>query len=754
MVTALLLTVFLLLHFVFGESILYPYLAPYRQKLDLPQRLAIGLTLGLAFHLVLAHSFAFILQSYSKSSILACLIALAFVVYSFISKRYQFSLAYISRNGVLVTLLALIIAVVCGIRGHLTDSDNTHIAWMSCIAQNDFYPPALTVNIDYSLSFYHYGIDLLGSSMIAITKAMAWDAISFQVGIGTFLVFLGLFTIVSHFLNGLLVTLGSTLFIFFYTSITALEYFYRYIGSGTFKTFGEFMRGWQNASLPAVGHFPYNAVLVSQNMSFAALSVIAIIIFRTIGRPLRENIPAYIAILPLSFLSYFCYPSYWYPTIAGLGLFALSMCILKINKGHLKINALFSSSYSLNFAILLVIFLIGKFFSFKGGVSFEGINALEFRPSMWWESFYMQFYSYFGFNPNMDSSVNMVRDYVSGKAIPQVHMFSIHTFRNFGFITIMASIFAAMHVYHHKFNNLMYFFLMGLPGLPLPFLFHFILKPSEMYRFPAYSKMVFLIFITIAFFSILKYNSFADKVMNFKPAKYFISFNLILFLIPGMVSISPFLGHTRYQNQELLDSQEKAGVLAMKKLHEQKQIVATTRIFYTFCDVSNVAGFFGIGGQWYKPDLTTRATTIGLLNPLLLRELDVDYILIDKSDRLSRKAVERLSDPLLFKEMLSVNEANPNWHFYKFTDKHGYSDEQIKELEAEYKWVIGTKIAMNYVPLNFGTAQDKKFYISQYKKDIDPTNKELKKEMAKTNIPYAMWLGAQALPANALKQIL
>ncbi len=752
MLTSLLLTAFLLIHFLFGESLLYKYLSPFREKMDLPQRLAIGLGLGIAFHLIFAHSLAFPLQSYSTSSGLALALVMGYLVFALTQKKYKVSFSYITSQGILITLLALLIAICCAIRGHLTDSDNTHIAWMSCIAKNNFYPPALTVDIDYPLSFYHYGIDLIGSSLVTLTKAMPWDAISFQVGIGTFLVFLALYSTVSYFLNGFKTRLGSTLFIFFFTSITSLEYFYKYIGSGSFKTIGDFMRGWQNASLPAVGHFPYNAVLVSQNMSFASLLIFAFILFKTIGRPLKENIPAYVCILPLSFMSYFCYPSYWYPTIAGLGLFALVMFVVKISKGS-KFLSLLKSPYSYNFAIVLGIFFLGKFFSFKHGMSFEGINALEFRPSWFWDSFYMQFYSYFDFNPAQDSTVKMVRDYVSGKAIPSVHLFSIHTFRNFGFITLVACVFAFGQAYYKKYTNLLYFFLLGLPGLPIPFLFHFILKPSETYRFPAYSKMVFLIFVTIAFFSILKHNAGFARVIEWKPTKYLIAFHLLLFMIPGIVSISPFLGHQKYHNHELLDEKEKAGIQAMMAIHQQKEIVATTQVFYTFCDVANVAGFFGVGGQWYKPDYTTRFTVIGLLNPLLLEELDVDYVLIDRSDKLSRKAVERLSDRRLFKEMLSVNEANPDWHFYKFLGASDYTAEQIKALEAEYKWVIGSKIAMNYYPLDFGTKGQKKFYISQYKKDLIDKNKNLKMKIAKSNIPYAMWLGPQALPASAVGKL-
>lgn len=628
-------------------------------------KIATSLPLGFAINIFIAHCLAFITHSYKQASILTLSFVICALIYLIFSKKYSpIKDVNFKKSDLLIIITALLIAISCGIRGNLTDSDNTHIAWDATLVNNNIYPPLLPPNKEIPLTFYHFGIDLSVSSIISNTGAEPWNAISIQVGIGTFMVFMALFVILETFIHQFPLNFICTLFSFFYTSILGIEFFYKYFKVIHTVPLLLFFKHWQNASLPAIGHLPYYAVLISQNLSMCCMFVLIILALR-LDFTKQFTAPVFIPFLFCSFLSNFSYPGFWYPTIAG---FALYFFFWNLNILIQEGAAVFKSPIFRNSLMILFCFAIGKYLSGSGSYDFSGVKAFVFAPSMYWDHFAMQFLSYF--DTKMDGiSIKPVTDFVSGKTIPNVHLFTLTTFRNFGFLTIIATIITIYKVIKKDFDKSLLFYAIAILGLLVPFLFDFIIKPTETYRFPGWSNILLLIFTVVSLVNLLNKGSLLNRIVGFLPIKLVIIFNLLLTVIPGVISILPIFGYFDYLPTDLLNKQQKAALLEMAKIHKTGDVALTTVRHYCMNDIVAVAGYYGVGGQMHKTDDLTRKTGIFLFNPVLLQELKVDYVLVQSDDKVSPLGIERLSDVNLFQEIQAINNLNPKWRFYKFINK-------------------------------------------------------------------------------------
>jgi len=719
-------------------------------------RFVASLTTGLALHIFTAHILALLTHSYKLSAWLSLALALILYLVAQVKKYYSLKelwegfLVSIQSKEIWIIVLALIIAINAGIRGHLTDSDNTHIPWMAGIVLNNVYPPLLPVNQEYSLGFYHYGIDLLCASIFTIAQAMPWDALSMQVGIGAFLVVLSIYALYNYFFNSIKISVLACLFTTFFTAITAVEFVYKFGSKLPELGIINFLYYWQQASLTAIGHIPYCLVLVSQDMGIAPLLLILLVLFCILSESKsytwKNWIIISLPILLLAFIAYFCYDAYWYVTVAGLGLYLAFSCLRLAGKAPQECK-----NRILNLFIFLSIVSIAKYLTFKHGfTSFDGVEALLIQPSLYWDHFLMQFLNFFPVNPN-DPGIKTVTDFVSGKEVLNVHLFTMITFRNFGFLVLVSLLIIAYKLFKKKFDNSFIFACIALPGLVVPFVVEFVLKPTETYRFPAWSAIMLLFFMTIFFVNLVRDSSRLQKLLKPLWIRIIITAHLLFFVIPGIASVVPIFGHVAYSDDSRLTKPQKAALKEIIRIHKPGEIAVTDKLFYWLSDMTNVAGFYGVGGQMYKADMVTRGTVIHLMNPLLLQELGVDYVLVDQSDVLSPIARARLRHKDLFQEITKINELNPNWRFYKFVNNYKFSAEEQVSLNAEYKWIVGSKIGYQFQPLVFG---EKTMYVAQHRKDLVDLIKQEKAAMKTTNIPMAMWLTAEALTTENLAAII
>lgn len=734
MLSIVLFIIFLLVLTLFGETLSKKILIGFDKPLSFYERMPIDFLLGLSMHLTFAHLIAFLTSSYRVSAIISFVLMLGYLLYMVYSKKFALKEFFqnSSQASYLIFVGTLIISIWCAVRGHLTDSDNTHIAWMSSIVRNNFYPPNIPVDKDYSLTFYHYGIDLICSSINSITGLMPWDAISFQVGIGAFMVISSIFCFTKLFISQLSNRIFATLIICFFSSPIAIEFFYKYITKLSEIGFSAFLHHWQNAGLSSVANIPYYLVLISQSMGLAPIIIILFLVFIAEKNNYKANSYIYFSLSLLSFIVYFAYSSFWYPTFVGLILYFAISNIKSFNFKKL-----------INPSLILLSIFLGKFLTLQlGSTNISDVNAIVIQPSLYWDHYAMNFLGYFDFKVD-NNFIKPITDFNSGKTVFAVHLFSLTTMRNFGFIFLLAFALWIYQLYRKSLGFLSVLFLSAIPALIVPFILRYVPKYTEMYRFPSFGTVILVIFIVISCFSLIEEkNNFVYRLQKNTLMKILIIFHLSLLLIPGIIATLPGFSYNQFPSNDLLDNQEKDLLKQLMKYQHSGDVALTNQIFYTFCDFSSVAGFYGVGGQMYKPDWQTRNTAIYLLNPLLLKELDVKYILFYKDDKLSDLALKRLSDQNLFKELIDIHQIHPDYRFFEFNRNKTFSDSELVLLQNEYFWILGTKLGHTFTPL----MNNNQPIVANTKLVLDPLIKQYKTILAKDNIPAAVWLCTQAMP--------
>ncbi len=749
LLSLLLFIVFFTTLIFFGEIFVRKILLSSNRSFSFYERLPMDFLFGLATHIALAHFVAFISNSYKLSAFISFALIASYLLYVILTKKFNPREFFIEANKTtfILTVGTLLISILCGIRGHLTDSDNTHIAWMSSIVRNNFYPPSIPVEKDYFLTFYHYGIDLIGSSIYSITGLMPWDTISFQVAIGAFLVISSVFCFSGLFLLKLSNRLIATFIICFFTCTTAIEFFYKFLPQlSQMGGIYEFLHHWQNAALPAVGNVPYFLVLVSQSMGLSSLLMILVLVYISQSNSYKQNYLIYSAVALLSFTAYFCYAAFWYPTFLGLA----GYLFLKNTRHPAKRSFASDAAQQkflkwtnfLNPIFILVSLFIGKLMTLQfSSTSFNGVEAMIIQPSLYWDHFAMNFLGYFDFQVD-NYMVKPITDFVSGKTIFSVHLLSMTTMRNFGFVFIFATLVAIYKLVMKQKNYLFVLYLSAIPALVVPFIVRFVLKPTETYRFPSWAVVCLVIFSVISILSFIEAeNNLIYKLSRNIFVKIIVIFHILLLTAPGVVAILPNFSYIKYTLDDLLDENEKALVKELMKYQHSGDIALTDKIFYSYCEIVSVAGFYGVGGQMYKPDMETRKTALFLLNPLLLEELNVKYVLIYKDDVLSPIAINRLSDPALFSEIIDIHQVHPDYRFFAFNGSKQYNPEEIASMQSEYKWILGTKFGpgFSYVTNN------NQLVTAQTKQELKPALGYFRTEIAKQNKVAAVWLSTQAV---------
>lgn len=723
---------------LFGRLLVEGYAANNIKEIPSYAKLPINFLIGLGAHLAAAHILAYLIHSYRFSSIISFGLIFLFLLFTVFVRKVSFKQILISfdRKNLLLTIGTLIISIWCGIRGHLTDSDNTHIAWMNTVVSNNIYPPYIPVEKGYSLTFYHYGIDLIGASIRSITGLMSWDAISFQVAIGTFLVISSIFCFNTLFIKKFTNQILATLVICFCTSVTSIEFFYKYISKLSQIGIYDFLHHWQNAGLTSVCDVPYYMVLISQSMGLSSVLVMFILIFIAEKNSYKNNYLIYTSIVLVSFVGYFCYSAFWYPSFIGLLMFFAIRFIFSF-KEQKQVNSL------INLFLIVLSFFLGKTLTLQfSSTSFSGVQALVFEPSLYWDHYAMNFLGYFDFKVDGNLAKPAV-DYNSGKTVYQIYLFSWTTMRNFGYFFIAAVSLLIYKSIKKSLNFSTVLFLSSIPAIAVAFVFRFVPKYTEMYRFPSFGTVCLLMFIVINLVTLIESseNNFCKKILQNKLLGFILIFHLSLLMIPGIVATLPGFSYNRFSSDELLDKQEKKLLEVLMKYHKTGDVILTNKVFYTFCDFSSVAGFYGVGGQMYKPDWQTRQTAIYLMNPILLRELGVNYVLIHKDDKLSQLAINRLKDSNLFRELIEIHNTHRDYLLFQFVNLKQSRSEELAQMQNEYQWIIGSKIGQEFIVLKNNNMP----VTANSKKELEATVEKFRTEVAKQNIAAAVWLSAQAV---------
>ncbi len=681
--------------------------------------------------LLLSHLLSFVTQSAS----LSIKIALVLILIAGFLLRDKVKLPKFNWWDLAVWAFALIVAILMASRDRFWGNpDNFHIPLTASIATNDIYPPILPSSFDVTMANYHYGTDLIGAMFVTLFKVDAINAQTLQVGFDVFLCILALSLLVESLMPSRLQAFLVTLAITFYTSINSLDFFVREITNITNVPIKQFLASWLMMSWTAVAHMTALLRLTCQNsVLFFAFVAITILI----GTLKYKDKNYFIPLLLTGFGVYFTFPAYFY------SLLAIFACLLiwELYQSS-KTKKLISESV-LQSVYMILAFYIGKVLTFTGDFgNSNGLKGLVVAPSLEWINWGKAYIGYF-YDQSYLQGLKAAVDHVHVGYHPIIPLFSSITFREFGFEALVALAIIAYQFYKKTLNYSLLLALSAFASMMVPLLVRFLPREIETIRFLHWSKLALVIFICINAPYIIglllkKFN----KPLWIKIIQVIIVILSVILFIPGIVSTLPMQEFIIFGNQSI-STENRNLVRVLTKIHKTGEICVDTVDFIHGHNISELGGFYGVGGQMFRADKITRGTAITTFNPALLQELHVDYLLVKDSDKLNEKALARIQDPQLFQELPEVQKELGNYRMYKFVAKRQELAPELKaQLMDEYFWIIGCDIGKEYIPMK--DAQGR-FFAAQTKVQAASMKDSIRSNIASQNFICAYWLREQAV---------
>lgn len=685
----------------------------------------LNLATGLASFILLAHLIAGVLQGYALASqiVFYGFILLALIsIYKLGLYKTEVLKTIVDKFDIatgLICLCTLILSSLMYYRDQVfSSSDRIHIALIASAANNDIYPPLSPIGKNFFISDYHFGTDLIGASIKTITGLASFDVISLQIALGAGLGFLAIYTLAEFYLTGRYMSLYASLVIFFYTSINSLEFFFRELTKIFHSNMTLFLSSWLTVSWTSISHNTSQMRLPSQNIAIGLVFVLITLILLYLQSKDRSLLWS---IMPVSFLLCFCYPAFWYP------LFLACFIVVWFNKEK------FSQA-----ALLLGLLYVGKVLCFNHAAGAnEGISTFIFKPSLEWVNWGKSYLNYF-YSTSYLMTLGKSYDPVTASYLFSVPLFSSISFRDFGFSAILASVLFLRKLIKKQNTYFDLIYITACISLTVPFFIQFILRPVETTRFILVAKLLFVFYAFVLLFQLIQENFIKRKLV--KLALILLSIPL---MIPGIVSIIPYapLGILGVKSLNNLD---KSRVRALEKLHHSGEVVLDPKAFEIGSQLSGLAGFYSIGGQSYKSDTKTMDTAMHIMNPLLLHELEVKYVLVYSDTVLSDLARARLNDATLFK---LIDLPQQELKVYEFLIRDLSTIDQA-QYQGEYVWAIGYPDVNDFKLMKLG---DARLFTAAEKKALLETEKQIKQQLSKQYPIQAFWLNRQAVLTSEIK---
>ncbi len=724
---------------------------------SLSSRLAISFAVGAMLEMLLAHGIAHITDSFRLATYITLgVMLLAVIASKVITKAAGIATVTTSASNdglnpaqIATAITALALGLIYGIRDHLFGNpDRAHNANYANIANNNIYPPAMPIDIDFSACDYHYGTHLMGATMKIITGLSAWEAQSIQMGLWVMAFVLASAALIEHYVKSPWLALYGALLITGFTTSGAYIFLIKDGLSFFSYDISVFLLDWIKATWTSISSVNTQLRLGSQNMGLGIfISAILLIIKKLDQEPIKVNDKLYyFTILLLSFGLYFIYPSLYYPLIAALA--ALTAIYL--------LKSLASKNYWSHFkslTITTVIFYIGKILTGTSNSSaIGGIKTLVFALHDKWINWGKPYLLYFSDAGSLQKLSHNI-DPVTGVSMLEIPLWSWISFIDFADLMLVASIIATCMLLKHNFyideklNSSLLFLLAGAASTLASFSIVFLPRPIETTRFLLWGKVCCLVFISIVLMQYAQKQ--LDNWSRYKGAKKIslvvAAVFLTLGLVPGLAAIYP-ASSLNFLGNKSISKEDQALLQDLEKLQKSGDIVLDSRIYEIGATMSNLAGFYSIGGQIYKEDQLTRETALRLMSPRLLSELKVCYVLINPGHTLSEQANKRLSDKELFTEITSITTKHPGYHFYRFNQVNEKLL-QLKEPKQEHIWALVYQSTRTIMP-----AQNKegKLVSASSKEGLSKATADFKHHLAEKEPLVALWIRPQAFPTTIL----
>jgi hypothetical protein len=692
--------------------------------------ISISLISGLSLHILSAHLLAFTVHSYHKALWISLALMLLLILLrikkslptlrsSLPTGTYEYS----------VLLIALLFSAFMTFRDiSFGTPDRIHFTLIASITNNNIYPPIYPVDQHLSMSFYHYGTDLITASIKSFCRFAVWDAASMQIGLGTFLSFLGLYSLLRFFLSNNTISLFMTLSVFLFTSINSIDFLIKEFPYNRGYHQLRFFKAWTIMSWTSVSHMGSQLRLLSQNIAFPLSFTLSYLIL--VWPPNWKLKSIYYSLIGIiSFLLSFTYPTYWHVIFAASILFFGIKPIKDLTIGN--------RNSIMEFPLLIGSFFAGKILCFGSKhTTFNGINALIFSPSLEWVNWGKPYIKYF-YRADYLSKLKIIDDPVTNGHLLSIPLFSSISFRDFGFSAILATLIFIYKIYKSKFDKSLLILLGAYISLTVSFLVNFIMRPVEPSRFLLWANILFLIFIAIHLGLLLEKFFIKRKFLSIA-----ISFLVIVSLIPGFVSMLPYKKFAAFRKE--LPQDLKALAICLEKIHKSGDVVLDLDRFDIQSYPSGLAGFYGVGGEFLQDDLKTRDTAMKLLNPRLLSELNVNYVLTKADRNFNYPASERLKDPRLFKE-IALGDKCGTYRLFKFL---GAAENAPEE---EYIWILGYADPDGFTILKSSNDQ---IFASHNRSELLKPKEELRKLIKGYNPVSAIWLREEAITSEEFQKVI
>lgn len=730
----ILLPVAIIVFYGIGDILLERSCPEIYKNIKSINKVGLNLCLGISLHLLISHLISFFTQSYQLSTWITLTMFLICVIFNISRLRFVHGLIL---SETLVLIAAAISGIAMGLRDAVLGSaDRIHLSYANTIVQNNIYPPLAPTGKELSLAYYHYGVDLICATFKIISGLDIWDALSFQIGFGTFLTFLTLYVLLNYFIDSPRISFLMTVIVFFYTSINSIDFFIREIGNlASYNNFTDYAKAWLLNSWTSVSHMTSQLRLLGQNFAFP-LAFTMIYATCLIFTPKKNTkLSLFIIFLP-SFALQLSYPTFWYPIVCGIVVYFLLQ--------YLKLGKSKTTKILDTFFICLGLIYLSKILSFSPKhTEVNGINALQFSPSLEWIHWGKTYIRYF-YDSNYLNNLKLVLDPVVGNYHIAIPLFSTISLREFGFSIILATIILIWSIAKKSFSQILenkIILIAAYASFVVPFLFKFILRPVETSRFLLLAKILALIFITIEFGLYLKKCSMTNKFIRFS----FVIFVLIL-LMPGFISIIPSERFSILDNRSI-SNEDKSFLRNLEAIRSSGDVALDTTPFEFGGDFSSVAGFYGVGGQFYKDDTLTRYLAYNSMNPALLQELKVNYVITNKLIPISKTGLARLENPNWFQEV-SLASRSKGFRVYKFIAINSNLGEIANDMKSEYVWVLGLPEVNTCKPIRNESGQ---IITANSKEEAVKLREELRPKLRSIDLKFSAWIKEQALYRSSLQ---
>ncbi len=698
-----------------------------KDKLNLSGLITLPICIGIALNILVIHLISYLTGSFAKS--LIPVLALNLISIFFISKKSHFKIEKIHRSEIGLLVFAFFCSICSFIKNQTQGiGDAQHLAYSSNIAFNDFYPPRLIVDQDVVFDFYHSGADLIIAAMRLVAPSIdAFTHNGLLLALAVFLLPLLVFEIVWRFTQNKTYAFLSTFIIFCFMSINSVEFFIREFGNFFTGDIFSYIRSWIWSSHISSDCFSNNTSSMPVSWGIAYAFAVLLLIFMIQDAQVKTNLAFYFSALLLIFVSNFTFSAYLLPILAALGIVAAAQFFtIVLQQGFL-------SSLVKPLLILTGLSPLAILLSFTTSQSkINGLEAMIFNPHTTWTIGFMRYLSYFYDNDYLKGLSASFEERV-GEFKLEIPIFSSVSFREFGFLILLALVVLCLVLFLKRKNFTWAHSLLILASLIcfLPIsLFTFVIAPIELTRFLFPAKIYAMLFIAVGIYILFAKHRFKLWQRAFVAIAIL---SLSISLIPGIIYFIPNekITITGYS----FNSEEKDLVALLTKIHKSGDVLLhyDPKLRPWAHDLPYIAGFHSPGGMMLKPDFVTYRTAIYLLNPRLLKELAVDYVLIQKSDSISNQGKQRLLDPQLFRELPEVAEqCSHDYRLFKFIANEALA---MNYPADEYIWIGGytdakrkfTKLSKYMPKLSFfaSSKQEAQILINKHRDSIARENKIL-----------------------------